>query len=315
MIHQRSIDFLEENIDDSMVITNHLRESLYARHAALRRSIRERLSFHLPQEMLDVMIPGEFKKIGTIRTCVRALQEGYRAEDIILFLRDTCQCSGNACTTYISGIRKELLKDPSMEGATAAQDLLDHPLYRGLLAHADEEQYNALLSKESKDYPKEAFGYETVKGRLSEIIEAIREGKCLMTFEVMVHIYINFCARVSELHLLNLRDGTIGGQLKQRGDDRRYPYEGIVSYDEAELLLSFVKENEEFHVTTPKKRGLFNQYLKERYSITSRDLRVIGSTLIASRAENRVEKLMKKSKALRHRDLETSILHYYNEDI
>ncbi len=307
------VRYITECKDDTMGLFRRIHASPLSSIEPYRTEILEALQHAVPRELVPFFLPSKVKsKAGTIPVLSHLLLEGYPVSEILQ--RARAGKTANHFLVTVTEIRKELENMPGMEEIRS--ELLAHPTYRETYVQAKKEQIEGLRNREEKEYDSTIFSLHNAVAQIGKVLEKIEtRGLFSPTMDDIIFLYICFAARPGELHLLNIdSEGNIGGQLKTRGKDVRYPYDGLVPIEEAKVLLNYVKSSVAFFPTTPKKRILFNAQLREKYGISLRDLREIGANLIVSSSRSKIDQILRRSNMLRHSDLKTSLF-YHNTQL
>ena len=262
---------------------------------------------------LQLYILHMVKEQSIYGTAISMVKSGEDAEAVIAKVCELCG-SANGCMVMITKIRKEL-HDERYGGIydEVADGLIRSDLYKETRAKAAEEMEASLIAREDVEYDIPEFRREALVASLAALMEQIRNGEALMSYYTLTLCMLNFSSRPAELYHLYLRDGCIGGHVKQRGKDQVYPYEGIVSYDDAVVLLAWMQGYPEYDIGNLKNMRhitLYRTYLKLQYGITPRVLRMLGSMACAEKDTSRVLRRKTQRNALRHKFVDTSIVHY-----
>ena len=313
-----------EDIDMDLLkdmIGNHF-EDIYDRKM-MKMHLRKYLNDEEVEELLPVRKGGNRRTHKSVEsiilTLVKTEYNGNNLQQVVdkvVKYVDNNSKSANGMLSQITRIRKMLI---SNDYEDIADKLLASNLYKKAKDDAKYEMEESLIDREEITYDIPEFKRDNLLKSLDKLVNNIvNDSNYPINYEIITLALLNFAARPSELYYLQLNNGKISGHLKQRGKNSLFPYEGILPYDKAVILLSYIKKHDEYNFDyrlDSHKIDAYRRYLKDKYGITPRVLRKLGSLAAISDESSTIKRILKQKNVLRHQSEATSVLHYQNGGI
>ena len=291
------------------------------------------------------ILPVKTKKPKKVSVMTRVLDEIYAGNtdiNTLINLILSITKSNNSACVLITKIRNKLkhfidnydtlhdidpnnlqdTEDHKQELKEVMDGLINNPKYTEIKTLAKQEIMNNLDKKDLKRATDQNTLLSTTFGsilnvdrKLNAIVKSITsDSNFPMSLEVLVYALINFSARPADLYNMSFdADNQIHGFRKQRGKDTPAPYVGILDIDDAKILLDFVQSHQEYNPDQTDNKIKYNKLLDQlhkAYNCSFRCIRMYAANLIASQQPSRILQLSTRQKALRHANLDTSVLHY-----
>lgn len=281
----------------------------------IRRNARMFITRNLNLDIANELLPSRLNKTRTSRNkdAVDAIIKGADIEAELEYIKNVAK-SQNAANVSISLIKKEL----EIKGHKAAAEEIKHSAItsEAMAGAAEEQEESRARLSDIPFYIHPNFAFENVHKRLNGYITSIKDNKPpAITNAIIADTMILLAARPSELFNLKISgDGMISGQSKAREAQTSYKYIGILDAGDAKLLLEYIQKFPEFAPVGVSRSSVFSRFMKqfgdETTHMTPSALRKIGGEYASMTETNKYKRIKKRQQALRHKRLETSIMHY-----
>ena len=271
----------------------------------IRRKAKRYMNKKASDEVINDLLPSRLNLRGNRN--LEAVENIMKGADVDAELRyiQSISKTATASNVAVSAIKKEL----KLRGYTSGvEDISRSEVKDEIVFDTIEERAEATAENGEKlFYIDPYFMAEHVIKRLLDYVE--NTDTLQITNAVIADVMINFSARPSELYNLELIDGFISGQSKDRGNNTYTKYVGVLPFDQSKLLLDKIKQHPEASPAGVRQAGIFARFMRT-YKMTPSQLRKIGAHYASMGERNKIKRLRKKQEALRHKSLGTSILHY-----